>query len=99
MPPCYHREFAQATCAIFSYAEAGFWQGAGKSLAHPGKRHRAGAHARKSRFCREKFATIWRAMKKNVTKRPNGLTPAERKAWDDIVREMESRGIDPKGRV
>jgi hypothetical protein len=38
-------------------------------------------------------------MKKNVTKRPNGLTPAERKAWDDIVREMESRGIDPKGRV
>ena len=28
--PCYHREFAQATCAIFSYAEAGFWQEAGK---------------------------------------------------------------------
>jgi hypothetical protein len=38
-------------------------------------------------------------MKKNTTKRPNGLTPAERRAWDEIVREMESRGIDPKGRV
>jgi hypothetical protein len=36
------------------------------------------------------FATIWRAMKKNVTKRPNGLTPAERKAWDDIVHEMDA---------
>jgi hypothetical protein len=36
------------------------------------------------------FATIWRAMKKNVTKRPNGLTPAERKAWDDIAREMDA---------
>jgi hypothetical protein len=29
-------------------------------------------------------------MKKNVTKRPNGLTPAERKAWDDIAREMDA---------
>jgi hypothetical protein len=39
------------------------------------------------------------AMKKNATKRPNGLTPAERKAWDDIVREMESCGINPGNRI
>jgi hypothetical protein len=37
VPPCYHREFAQATCAIFSYAEAGFWQGAGKKSGASGE--------------------------------------------------------------
>jgi hypothetical protein len=31
--------------------------------------------------------------------KPKKLTQAERKAWNQIVREMESRGIDPKGRV
>ena len=37
VPPCYHREFAQATCAIFSCAEAGFWQGAGKKSGASGE--------------------------------------------------------------
>jgi hypothetical protein len=38
-------------------------------------------------------------MKTSATRRPKGLTAAERNAWDDIAREMKSRGIDPASRV
>jgi hypothetical protein len=37
-------------------------------------------------------------MKMSTTKRPKKLTEPERKAWDHIVREMKSRGIDPESR-
>jgi hypothetical protein len=38
-------------------------------------------------------------MKMSTTKRPKKLTEPERKAWDHIVREMKSRGIDCDSRV
>jgi hypothetical protein len=65
-------------------------RGRAKSPAHPGKRHRAGATRANRGLVGKNFATICRAMKKNGTKRPDGLPPAERKAWDDIVREMDA---------
>jgi hypothetical protein len=38
-------------------------------------------------------------MDTNTTKRPKKLTQSERKAWDHIVQEMKSRGIDCDSRV
>jgi hypothetical protein len=38
-------------------------------------------------------------MTKNTTRRPKQLTKAERQAWNHIVSEMKSRGIDPDSRV
>jgi len=51
------------------------------------------------RSCLEKFCNHIVRMDTNTTKRPKKLTEPERKAWDHIVREMKSRGIDCDSRV
>src|SRR5690349_8756423 len=45
-------------------------RGRAKSLAHPGKRHRAGAHARKSRSCRERFCNHMEGHEKERNQAP-----------------------------
>jgi hypothetical protein len=84
VPPCYHREFAQATCAIFSYAEIGFRQGASKKSGASGEATPRGGPARKSRSYGERFCNHMEGHEKERNQAPNGLTPAERNAWDDM---------------